>query len=126
MREIEAGGKTLRLKGAAYSAVVYAEAFGGDVWDALIALEKKGRVPVVEVLRCAWTLVKTADLSDGIQTTPEFDAWCLSLGQVNAAGLRGPVHEELADGVLFRTEEQKREDARRAEEAARKQRGGKR
>lgn len=111
MVEIELGGRTVRLKGAAYTAIAYSEAFGGDVWDALVALEKKGRVPVLEVLRCAWALAKTADMAAGVQTTPDFGAWCLSLGQVNAASVLRPVHDELADGVIFRTEEQKPDGA---------------
>ena len=108
MAEVEIGGKAVELRGAAYAAVAYSEEFGGDVWDALVALERKGGVPVLEVLRCAWALAKTADVAAGRQSTPRFGAWCASLGQVNAAKLRKPVHDELADGVLFRAEEEAR------------------
>ena len=114
MVEFEVGGRTLEMQGAAYTAIAYAEAFGGDVWDAIVALEAKGRVPVAETLRCAWALVKTRDVAQGRQTTPDFAAWVLSLGQVNASKLRSAIYAELADGVLFRTEEEKRQDAERA------------
>lgn len=124
MAEIDIGGKAVEMRGAAYTAVAYSEEFGGDVWDALVALEKGGSVPVLEVLRCAWALAKTADVAAGRQTTPKFDAWCASLGQVNAAKLRGPVHDELADGVLFRTEEERAADEKRRGQALAKARRG--
>lgn len=124
MRTVRTGGRDVEISAGALTPLAWHRAFGGDgLFDAAVRLQdyyaasrmqaetaaEEGAsphyvegFPALDVTRLVYAMAWTADYAAG-RATESFEAWLLSLGEVNMYEIAGEVSAEILAG-LFRTQ----------------------